>query len=509
MKCTTAGRQCTGYGQLLRWSDDVVNPGNRKLRQPTEGSKVAGKRPRRQISRVEPVLPSTQISEKQDKSTFWSGSKDISKIQLQLSLPLLDPSVKDFSHTDRYYLSHFHNRLCQDLVTYDIPSHNPYRNLISLTRDHAFLLQAVIANSAIHLSNLHSSPPSLELCSSGGGTAKSITTAADKVSQLRRDAFNAEQKALQALREAPQPTRGVERDVILSTILLFINFELMSSGKNRWKVHVEGARKIIANFQPHKESADTETGMLHDYVVADCLIYYVLGSAFSSPKPDSESDKQHLKLIEMLERGELNSYLSCPAGFLQIILLASHFSRPVQNPLHNRSAGDGGFQLQRGLELMNKVNSFDLNAWAAGVQGLALQNDYPSRLHVASAHRSAICLYINRAVASGALLDETGVQMLVADTIDHLSYIRPGNHLLKSTSWPTFIAGIEARDPKQQRWAVEHLSALWGMLPWGYIHTAVEMLAMTWGLNAADRVNKAVRRESWPKLLFGKDWIVV
>lgn len=157
-------------------------------------------------------------------------------------------------------------------MTYDIPSHNPYRNLISLTRNHPFLLQAVIANSAIHLSNLHSSPPSLDLCSDGGGAGKSITTTTDMVSHFRRDAFNAEQKALQLLREAPQPTRGVERDVILSTILLFINFELMSSGKDRWKVHVEGARKIIANFQPRKEPADAETGMLHDYVVADCLM---------------------------------------------------------------------------------------------------------------------------------------------------------------------------------------------------------------------------------------------
>jgi len=130
----------------------------------------------------------------------------------------------------------------------------------------------VIANAAIHLSNLHSSPPSLDICSNAKGTRRSILAPTDTVAQFRRDAFHAEQKALQLLREAPQPTRGVERDVILSTILLFINFELMSSGKDRWKVHVQGARKIIANFQPRKESTVGETGMLHDYVVADCLM---------------------------------------------------------------------------------------------------------------------------------------------------------------------------------------------------------------------------------------------
>lgn len=155
-------------------------------------------------------------------------------------------------------------------MTYDIPSHNPYRNLISLTRDHPFLLQAVIANSAIHLANLHSSPPSLDICGIVGDNPVHVAT--EKVLKFRRDAFTAEQKALQLLRGAPNPTHGVERDVILSTILLFINFELMSSGKNRWKVHVEGARKIISNFQPRKGSQGAETGMLHDYVVADCLM---------------------------------------------------------------------------------------------------------------------------------------------------------------------------------------------------------------------------------------------
>lgn len=245
------------------------------------------------------------------------------------------------------------------------------------------------------------------------------------------------------------------------------------------------------------------------YLRTNVPSYYVLGSAFSSPKSEPRDEKEHLKLIEMLERGELNSYLSCPAGFLQVILLASHSSRPAKDsPISDPEMARKN-HLQHGLELMEKVNSFDLNAWAAGVQGLALQNDYRSRLHVASAHRSAICLYINRVVSSGALLDETSVKTLVADIIDHLSLIRPGNHLLKSTSWPTFIAGIETKDRVQQQWAVEHLSALWGMLPWGYLHTAMEMLGMMWRSDKDHPGNRVTEGEGWPRLLSGKDWIVV
>lgn len=106
MKCTTAGRQCPGYAQLLRWSDGFTNRGDRKLRQPPEGIKAATKQSRKHNNPVESVWPSAQISEKQDEPSFSSGSPGNSKMGLQLFFHLLDPSVKDFSHTDRYYLSH-------------------------------------------------------------------------------------------------------------------------------------------------------------------------------------------------------------------------------------------------------------------------------------------------------------------------------------------------------------------------------------------------------------------
>lgn len=41
-------------------------------------------------------------------------------------------------------------------MTYDIPSLNPFRDLIPLTREHAVLLHIAIANGASHLANLQS-----------------------------------------------------------------------------------------------------------------------------------------------------------------------------------------------------------------------------------------------------------------------------------------------------------------------------------------------------------------
>lgn len=161
------------------------------------------------------------------------------------------------------------SRLCQDLVTYDIPSHNPYRNLVAMTKEHPFLLQVIIANSAIHISNLHSHRPPIHSVMNEMSFAPPDAVISTR---FKRDALMAEQLALQRLRQALASIDRTGQDVVLTGILLFINFELMSSGKDGWKVHVDGARRIIDDFDFSLVSPSAETTMLHDYVVSDCLM---------------------------------------------------------------------------------------------------------------------------------------------------------------------------------------------------------------------------------------------
>jgi hypothetical protein len=106
MKCTTAGRQCLGYGQLLRWNDSGSYRGKRKLRQPTEANQAAATQHWKEVKPVGSVLPCTPATELEDKYSTTNGSPNNLKSELQLYFPLLDSSVKDFSHTARYYLSH-------------------------------------------------------------------------------------------------------------------------------------------------------------------------------------------------------------------------------------------------------------------------------------------------------------------------------------------------------------------------------------------------------------------
>jgi hypothetical protein len=39
-----------------------------------------------------------------------------------------------------------------------------------------------------------------------------------------------------------------DSDVILAVMVLFVELELLDSGRNNWKHHIEGARTIIADL---------------------------------------------------------------------------------------------------------------------------------------------------------------------------------------------------------------------------------------------------------------------
>lgn len=138
---------------------------------------------------------------------------------------------------------------------------------------------------------------------------------------------------------------------------------------------------------------------------------------------------------------------------------------------------------EEALVLMRRTQAFDVHAWAKGVQGISSHDDFESRVHVASAHKSAICLYIHRVVPSACLLDEEGVESLVSDTITHLSCIDDNDSLNKGTAWPTFVAGAESETPERRAWAAKRLLMLWKLMLYGYLPTALETLQVVWGMN--------------------------
>ncbi|KAF4533954.1 Acriflavine sensitivity control protein acr-2 [Lasiodiplodia theobromae] len=492
-KCIKTGQECLGYGKLFLWNQGVASRG-----------KMMGK----SIPIQTPKPPRRQDDTMAVVSNTLMGPTP----------SLIDPIFQDLGHSSRLYLSHFADEFCKALVTYDMPNLNPFRDLIPLTREHAVLLHMAIANSAVHMANRYAMETQ-----SAAVTAQSLKGFAvgqsviqtqplqvlnGQAARFYHDALVAKQKALQLLRHALQHVNAGNRDVLLAAIHLFANFELITSGKGDCIVHVEGARRLIECFGTESSPM---MGKLRDYLISDCLTFYILGSTVVSSRSRANASRHFQYVLPLLERAESNSYLSCPAVLLQIMLLASYLSGGQSTSATEEQQQPLSLEAEAAA-LLQRAQSFDVHAWAQGVQGISSDHDdFESRVHVASAHKSAICLYIHRAVPTAVLLDGEQTEMLVSDVIGHLALIGRDDNLIKGTAWPTFVAGAETADPARRAWIADRLVMLWRIMLWGYLPTALETLHVIWGTDDDCPNGEAGVREGWLQKLkrLGIEWMIV
>lgn len=96
-KCTNAGEECLGYGQLIAWNEGTASRGKMRgktYEMPAQALAPAhSPRPKPRRYRFVPCGNSSIAS-----------SASIKKISISPSL--CDPLFQDLSHTSRYYVSH-------------------------------------------------------------------------------------------------------------------------------------------------------------------------------------------------------------------------------------------------------------------------------------------------------------------------------------------------------------------------------------------------------------------
>lgn len=214
--------------------------------------------------------------------------------------------------------------------------------------------------------------------------------------------------------------------------------------------------------------------------------YHILGSTLASGPWAAQITHYAFELLPVLKRTEVNSYLSCPSEILQIILSASHLSYDTPCTDWTLSVAD------KALMLIDEALEFDIPGWANQLQQVANVTDVGSRIHVASAHRSAVCLYILQAVPLARAVGVVNTDFLVDDILSHLSQISEHDPYFKASSWPTFIAGAGTRDVEKRMWTLTRLMEIWKVCPWGYVFTAIEMLKAIWQMQDTQPENEDV-----------------
>lgn len=169
--------------------------------------------------------------------------------------------------------------LCEDLVISDVPNENPFRSLIPTCRDHPILLHIIVANAAMHISSMNRS--SFDLHNGSVEGSLSDSTPVDTLSLTRYsidspagttlDALAAKHKAIHLLKAALENLPSTDVDLIVTVILLFINLELIDSGKNAWRAHVEGAMTLIGSLKPFQNDQTSPIALIRDRITSDCL----------------------------------------------------------------------------------------------------------------------------------------------------------------------------------------------------------------------------------------------
>ncbi|KAK7972925.1 fungal-specific transcription factor domain-containing protein [Apiospora saccharicola] len=356
---------------------------------------------------------------------------------------LKDPLFQDLDGPTRKYLYYYGARFCQDLVVHDSYqlAWNPFRELIPISGSYSFLRHIIVAASALHYYNAG--------CPSSSTRVQSLITGGALV-----DALRARQKAIKGLQEVLERHRlnphdeslAHERDAVLATVLFFVNFALIDSGKGEWRAHMRAAGSLIAahvsdsvtqpplsiklthllgagasrmendksNFsllaldsalKPGRVAEISSSVSVRDYIASDSVAYYIWGCTLDSlitPLPGKDTGPTQLEIdpvsiLPIIQRTEANSYHSCPTDLLVNILSTARLARSIGI----ENGGDpSSSQMKEGLQLLKAAQDFDIEAWAARMcvasaeLGFVNKEEVNYRTHAAATYRAAACLYV-------------------------------------------------------------------------------------------------------------------
>lgn len=364
---------------------------------------------------------------------------------------------------------------------------------------------------------------------------------------------------------------------MLATILFFVNFTLIDSGKG-WKDHLTAAARLLSVYSPltaplfhtgednqlQRDSIspstpdpapfsppETPPAFLEgppqrltacDYIASDTIAYSIWNCAVESLVPSSSSPPpspsqpdissspattvdhaaQPLtwdvpQVLKLLSRTEVNSYHSCPAYLMSIVLRTAQTTQSLRTRGVLCSVAAAAAQMDAYINLLSEAEAFDVEGWAAGVSthivgllGATNAQELRLRCHIAATYRAAVCLYIllvapglpaevrrrrgcrgcrgaqeSGSAAAASLPTLPTTAELAATIAQQLSFIPKTSPLFKYTVWPIFLTGVDAAGPAHRRWVIDRLCAMRDICPWSMMTAAMETLAEIWKLRDA------------------------
>lgn len=286
LKCAQRGIECLGYEGLLRWGQGLASRGRLRGITFESSSKPKSLESPHASHLPQCVLPGWYVHVLLAPENCIDGA-------------LTDPLLQDLSQPTKKFMfycgpfsnlqvwssalntsAHVHDLLvasnvCRDLVLYDVPYDNPFRELLPMTVQNPSLLDIIIANSALHMRNASemcfiTAPPSPNCGFSGFPLLPNGFTSSH--ADLYSHALFSKHRALASLNSALSNMDMKDLDVMLAIVLLFVQFELMDTGENDWKHHIRGARSLIHMAYRSRGGSDTRMSTLRRCLISNCLV---------------------------------------------------------------------------------------------------------------------------------------------------------------------------------------------------------------------------------------------
>lgn len=401
------------------------------------------------------------------------------------------------------------DRICKLFIVYDSEK-NPLRSLISLVPSDETLLKAVLALAAQHKAN----------------TGQQIfATPSGRLTDAHHHALIFKHDAIHGLSQAVQHVDLCRQDSTVASIFLLIFLDLLESGSDRWNVHIEGAKNLIAllnqqtGYNPGQTVQEIRGFITKQiYLYADklhttfhCTANYArietLGATFVRPRLLS-----HVAPPDTLDQDAVEqSFLGCPGTLLSAIQYFSHLRDAIggleiidtTDPVITR-------QIEDLTTTLDCIQTFDCQLWASS---LPHQHQSPTRnidnlSALSMSYKLGAQIYGQRVLDALTLETETATpqETLVADLLRVIASLHDDPFLFKCILWPICIAAVETpQDAHAQRcFVTECIEKFW---------TDTKCLN---SLNAARIVQQYWEREETQRSrwifdmgFLGEDWLFI
>lgn len=149
------------------------------------------------------------------------------------------------------------------------------RECVPLIRENPVLLYAIAATSAFHICN---SENEIDITSQEPSAPNSIIRVASSIWRDSSDrvhytnALIYKQRALNLLISALGKPKQHNDDASLAAIYFLANFELLETGRDNWKIHLDGAKRLMGFIENETANySSMNASPLRSYLTANCL----------------------------------------------------------------------------------------------------------------------------------------------------------------------------------------------------------------------------------------------